>query len=270
MSGIPQQFHLLGQSASISSKKITHGELALARSNTCLTPRSLSPTYLFSNSGPLMEMKLARLSFDTAFARSVLPQPGGPYSNTPAGMERPMVLKSCGLRMGSTTLIRSFSRTCDNAPMSSHVVLGTVTKPSRLEEGWTFLSASSKSFMSTASWLSWSSGMAARSLICSATSTRLEMSVLVVVLLLVLLLGLVLLLLVSVGVSGEVLRGSTKRLWKMRLTAMIAASFVVGEGKVFECQSITTHITTHHNSTGYVNALKSAPTYPGVFAANTS
>ena len=70
--------------------------------------------------------------------------------------------------------------------------------------------------------------MAARSLICSATSTRLEMSVLVVVLLLVLVL-----VLVSVGVSGEALRGSTKRLWKMRLTAMMAASFVVGEGKAF-------------------------------------
>ena len=108
----------------------------------------------------------------------------------------------------------------------SKVVLGTVTKPSRLEEGWTFLSASSKSFMSTASWLSWSSGMAARSLICSATSTRLEMSLLLLLLVLVLVL-------VSVGVSGEALRGSTKRLWKMRLTAMMAASFVVGEGKAF-------------------------------------
>ena len=131
--------------------------------------------------------------------------------------------------------------------------------------------------------------MAARSLICSATSTRLEMLVFVSVLLVVvalLVLASVFALFASVGegVSGEVLRGSTKRPWKMRLTAMMAASFVVGEGKMVKYQSITsyhnsqltTH-STHHNSqhtsqltTGYVNALKSAPTYPGVFAANTS
>ena len=30
-------------------------------------------------------MKLARLSFATAFASNVFPQPGGPQSNTPLG-----------------------------------------------------------------------------------------------------------------------------------------------------------------------------------------
>lgn len=84
--------------------------------NVWRTARSDSPTYLSSSSGPcpphqykvsnrvprrarcvlqhrqrpvqsvtLMEMKLARLSFATAFANSVLPQPGGPYKSTPAG-----------------------------------------------------------------------------------------------------------------------------------------------------------------------------------------
>ena len=34
-----------GTSASSSSKKMTHGEDARALENTCLTARSLSPTY---------------------------------------------------------------------------------------------------------------------------------------------------------------------------------------------------------------------------------
>ena len=42
----------LGARASSSSKKRTHGEAARALVNSCLTARSLSPTYLFSNSGP--------------------------------------------------------------------------------------------------------------------------------------------------------------------------------------------------------------------------
>jgi len=42
-----------------------------------------SPTYLLSNSGPLIEMKLLAASLATTFASSVFPVPGGPYSNTP-------------------------------------------------------------------------------------------------------------------------------------------------------------------------------------------
>ena len=42
----------LGQSASSSSKKITHGALALALEKTWRTLDSLSPTYMFSSSGP--------------------------------------------------------------------------------------------------------------------------------------------------------------------------------------------------------------------------
>lgn len=58
-----------GHSASSSSKKITHGALARARENTRRTASSLSPTYLFSSSGPLMLMKFAPLSRAVRSAR---------------------------------------------------------------------------------------------------------------------------------------------------------------------------------------------------------
>ena len=39
--------------------------------------------YMFRSSGPLMEKKLREHEVATAFARSVLPVPGGPYSRMP-------------------------------------------------------------------------------------------------------------------------------------------------------------------------------------------
>ncbi len=86
-------------SASISSKKITTGWSAAAfsraRSNTRRIDRSVSPTYLFSSSGPLTLRKAefasasstltprtsalrSTSSCATALAIMVLPQPGGP------------------------------------------------------------------------------------------------------------------------------------------------------------------------------------------------
>jgi len=50
----------------------------LARLNKDLTAFSDSPTYLFNSSGPLIEIKLALDSFETALATKVLPHPGGP------------------------------------------------------------------------------------------------------------------------------------------------------------------------------------------------
>ena len=57
--------------------------------NNYLTAFSDSPTYLLSNSGPLIDIKLAFDSFETALATNVLPHPGGPYNNTPAGADKP-------------------------------------------------------------------------------------------------------------------------------------------------------------------------------------
>ena len=85
---------------------------------------------MLSNSGPLIEIKFAFDSFDTALATSVFPQPGGPYNNTPAGAESPIYVNLSGLSIGSTILIFNSSLTDVKAPTSFQEVLGTVEKPS--------------------------------------------------------------------------------------------------------------------------------------------
>jgi hypothetical protein len=106
------------------------GAEALALLKSYLTALSDSPTYLFNSSGPLIEMKLAFDSFDTALATKVLPQPGGPYNNTPAGAVRPTLLNFSGFRIGSTIVICNSALTEAKAPTSAHVVFGTVENPS--------------------------------------------------------------------------------------------------------------------------------------------
>ena len=69
---------LFGTRESNSSKKMTHGAEDLALLKSYLTAFSDSPTYLLRSSGPLIDMKLAFDSFETAFATRVFPQPGGP------------------------------------------------------------------------------------------------------------------------------------------------------------------------------------------------
>jgi hypothetical protein len=75
-------------------------------------------------------MKLAFDSFETALATNVFPHPGGPYSNTPAGADKPTLRNLYGFKIGSTILIYNSALTSDNAPTSAHVVFGTVEKPS--------------------------------------------------------------------------------------------------------------------------------------------
>eukprot|EP00982_Pelagococcus_subviridis_P007496 30632-Pelagococcus_subviridis.AAC.5 len=86
----PPSFPRRGARESSSSKNSTHGAADRARWNSVRTARSLSPTYLFNSSGPLMDMKFAFAAHAVAFATSVLPHPGGPYSNTPVLTARPM------------------------------------------------------------------------------------------------------------------------------------------------------------------------------------
>jgi len=126
---------LFGTSESNSSKKITQGADDFALLNSYLTAFSDSPTYLFSSSGPLIEMKLAFDSLDTALATRVFPQPGGPYNSTPAGAVRPTLLNLYGLSTGSTILICNSYLTDTKAPTSAHVVFGTVENPSRYALG---------------------------------------------------------------------------------------------------------------------------------------
>ena len=61
----------------------------------------------------LMEMKLAPLSLAAALATSVLPQPGGPYSSTPVGANRPSAAKRSGSLIGWVMEKASSSLTCE-------------------------------------------------------------------------------------------------------------------------------------------------------------
>uniref|UniRef100_A0A2M4B544 Putative secreted protein n=1 Tax=Anopheles triannulatus TaxID=58253 RepID=A0A2M4B544_9DIPT len=84
-------------------------------------------------------------SLATALASSVLPQPGGPQSNTPEGEVRPSNFNRCGYLTGARIASFSSSRMSPNEPMSFQVTSGTVMKPSRFAEGCTVLSDSRKS-----------------------------------------------------------------------------------------------------------------------------
>src|SRR5207247_8590485 len=74
-----------GVIASTSSKKMMHGAAVFAFRKVSRTIRSDSPTHLLMNSGPRTEMKFASDSVATAFARSVLPLPGGARMMMPRG-----------------------------------------------------------------------------------------------------------------------------------------------------------------------------------------
>lgn len=91
---------------------------------------------LFNNSGPFTLTKFAPLSLATAFASNVFPHPGGPHINTPHGASIPTLLNTSGLLIGCTTAICNSLLIPWRAPMSDQDTLGTVVKPSRREEGW--------------------------------------------------------------------------------------------------------------------------------------
>lgn len=52
--------------------------------NRSRTAASLAPMYLFNTSGPLTPTKRMPAAATAALTMCVLPQPGGPYSSTPA------------------------------------------------------------------------------------------------------------------------------------------------------------------------------------------
>ena len=51
-----------------------------------------------------MEVKLALVSPATAFAKSVLPVPGGPYNKTPLGASTPIFSNNSGCLIGNSTI----------------------------------------------------------------------------------------------------------------------------------------------------------------------
>ena len=70
-------------------------------------------------------------SFATAFATSVLPQPGGPVSMMPDGRLSPNFANCFGFFIGAKIASDNCSRILSSAPISAHVTSGTVAKPSR-------------------------------------------------------------------------------------------------------------------------------------------
>mmetsp|Transcript_5359 Transcript_5359/g.16900 ORF Transcript_5359/g.16900 Transcript_5359/m.16900 type:complete len:306 (-) Transcript_5359:660-1577(-) len=109
----------LGAIESISSMKMIAGEFFSASSKALRKLDSDSPAILDMISGPLIKKKNAPVSFATARAISVLPDPGGPYSNTPRGGLTPKVLKRDGWRSGSSIISRIWAICLRQPPMSS-------------------------------------------------------------------------------------------------------------------------------------------------------
>ena len=134
---------------SISSMNITVGALCLAFLNISRMAFSDSPTHLERTSGPLTDMKLAPLSFAAAFAISVLPTPGGPYSRMPRGGSMPRRVNDSGLWRGVSTASFSFCLTSSMPPMSSQLTRGGSVNTSRSEDGSTSRKASLKSSLVT-------------------------------------------------------------------------------------------------------------------------
>lgn len=76
-------FPLFGASESNSSKNIIDGDSNLAFRKISLMFFSLSPIYIFSNSGPLILRNANLHSFAMHLTSNVFPVPGGPKSKIP-------------------------------------------------------------------------------------------------------------------------------------------------------------------------------------------
>jgi hypothetical protein len=93
-----------GAIESISSINIIAGEFFSASSKALRRLDSASPAILDITSGPLIKKKNAPVSFATALAIRVFPEPGGPYSKTPLGGLTPRVLNNYGCLRGSSII----------------------------------------------------------------------------------------------------------------------------------------------------------------------
>ena len=78
--------------ASISSMKTIHGAFFFASSNRSRTREAPTPTNISTKSEPEMEKNGTPASPATAFARRVLPVPGGPTKSIPLGIRAPTLV----------------------------------------------------------------------------------------------------------------------------------------------------------------------------------
>ena len=112
--------------ASISSMKMMQGEFCFACSKRSRTREAPTPTNISTKSEPEIEKNGTPASPATARASSVLPVPGGPYSNTPLGMRAPSAWNFFGFSRNS--LISCSSSTASSTPATSRkVILGEST-----------------------------------------------------------------------------------------------------------------------------------------------
>ena len=91
--------------ASISSMKMMHGCIVFACAKRSRTRAGPTPTNISIKSEPDTERKGTDASPAVAFARSVLPVPGGPTSSAPFGILAPNVLYFSGRLRKSTSSI---------------------------------------------------------------------------------------------------------------------------------------------------------------------
>jgi hypothetical protein len=78
------------------------GDIALASLKSYLILAAPTPTYISTKSEPDAKKKGTPASPAQAFARSVLPVPGGPVNNAPLGILAPTSLYFCGYFRKST------------------------------------------------------------------------------------------------------------------------------------------------------------------------
>src|SRR5215218_1685449 len=107
--------------ASISSMKTIAGAFSFACSNKSRTRDAPTPTNISTKSEPEIEKNGTPASPATARASSVLPVPGGPYSNTPFGILAPTAWNFAGSARNS--LISSSSSIASSHPATSRKVV---------------------------------------------------------------------------------------------------------------------------------------------------
>jgi hypothetical protein len=107
--------------ASSSSMKMIAGACSRASLNRRLIRAAPSPANISINDDADWEKNWAPDSWATAFASSVLPVPGGPWSRIPFGTLAPSCLKRFGSVRKSTTS-RSSSLVSSTPATSSHVI----------------------------------------------------------------------------------------------------------------------------------------------------
>src|SRR5437764_14979980 len=104
-----------------------HGEEAFAFRNISRIAFSDSPTHLDKTSGPRTTIIFATLSVAKVVARSVFPQPGGPYKKAPLGALIPILVKLSGLFIAVIRLSYNVLFASSKPPTVSHPVRATST-----------------------------------------------------------------------------------------------------------------------------------------------